>query len=194
MWARVKCSCEHLPYKRYWNKGELKNTLSKKSHTARPRPPSHHHDLYGSAVVAERAQAHAASSEDFKLRSNFGNRESRWCLQHRLSHPPTGSIYRPLFLPPHFSPCRNSPSLMPAAWPRWLLPGRLFLFFKSRFLSHTSLVDLPLDFRMLPAWHRLLRAHMLLRNLVRHIVLLHIHPADSLHFRICYRPCCDTSW
>jgi hypothetical protein len=44
----VKSSSEHLPYKRYWNEGEVKNTLSKKSHT---RPPSHHHDFYGSAVL-----------------------------------------------------------------------------------------------------------------------------------------------
>lgn len=65
---------------------------------------------------------------------------------------------------------------MPAAWPRWLLPGRLFLFFKSGFLLPTSHVDSLLDFRMFPAWHRLLRAHMLLRNLVRHIVLLRMHP------------------
>ncbi|KAF8498052.1 hypothetical protein F5888DRAFT_1944682 [Russula emetica] len=39
---------------------------------------------------------------------------------------------------------------------------------------------------MLPTWHRLLRAHMLLRSQVRHVVLFHMHPADSLHFRFCY--------
>jgi hypothetical protein len=59
----------------------------------------------------------------------------------------------------------------------------LFHFLIQVFLP-TSLVGLPFDFRMLPAWHRLLRAHMLLRSLVRHIVLSHMHPADSLHF--CY--------
>lgn len=59
----------------------------------------------------------------------------------RLSHPPTGSICLRPFLPPHFSPCRNLPSLTPAAWLRWPQPGRLFLFFlkPSFFLPHHSL-------------------------------------------------------
>ena len=58
--------------------------------------------------------------------------------------------------------------------------GKVVPFFKTGFFSPRHFVDLPLDFRMFPAWHRLLRAHMLLRSLVRHIVLLHMHPTDSL--------------
>ena len=97
------------------------------------------HDLCGSAVVAERAQAHAVSSEDFKLRSNLGNRESRWCFA-TLDFPifQLGAFAVLFFCPQHFSPCRNSPSLMPAAWPHWLLPGRLFLFFKPGFSPHVT--------------------------------------------------------
>ena len=60
--------------------------------------------------------------------------------------------------------------------------GKVVSFFlKPGFSPHvTSLIDLPLDFRTLPAWHRPLRAHMLLRNLVRRSVLLHIRLVDSL--------------
>lgn len=58
--------------------------------------------------------------------------------------------------------------------------GKVVSFFIPGFSPHVTLFDLPLDFRMLPAWHRLLRAHMLLRSPVRYIVLLHMHPTDSL--------------
>ena len=140
-------------------------------------------------------QAHPASSENLKLRSNRGNRESRWCLQTtRLSHISSGSLCHPLFLPPHFSPCRNSPSSMPAAWPRWLLPGRLFLFFKSGFFSPRHLWT---HYSILECFPRGTGCCALICYCETWFVTLSCCtciPTDSLHFRFCCCPCCDTSW
>jgi hypothetical protein len=125
----------------------------------------------------------------------LGNRESRWCLQ-TLDFPilQLGAFAILFFCPQHFSPCRNLPSLMPAAWPRWLLPGRLFLSFNPGFSPPRHLLTYHSILECFPrgtgccalichceAWFAVLS-------------LLHMHPADSLHFRFCYRPCCDTSW
>jgi hypothetical protein len=104
-------------------------------------------DFYGLWRRSRRlSQAHAASPEAFKLRSNLGK------VSGALQQPDfpifqLGAFAILFFCPQHFSPCRNSPSLMPPAWPRWLLLGRLFLFFNPGFfsprhlLTHHSIVE-----------------------------------------------------
>ena len=116
-----------------------------------------------------------------KLRPNLGIRESwrRW--QRSTCHP--SSTCNPLFLPHSSSPCIKSPSVTLAAWLRSpLLERSSHLFFLQFFPFSLSLdVDIMFDFRMLPASHQLLRVRMLLQSLVRHVVVLRMHPADLLH-------------
>ncbi|SRR5258708_25522135 len=108
--------------------GEMKNTLSKRSHTSRPCPPSHDFPTDGSRGDLTRSHPRIRNSDLTLEIGKVGGAGNT-----RLSHPPAGSICHPIFLLPLFSPCRNSPSLMPAVWPHWPLLGRLFHFFKPSF-------------------------------------------------------------
>ena len=190
LWAGVKCSSEHLSYKRYWNEGELKNTLSRKSHTTRPRPASHSNKERDGSEVAAARRGPRGLIRDFKTPNQPWKSGKSVVLAKHSTFPSSNWEHLPSsFSAPAFLSMQKFAVFNASRMAALAAAGKVVSFFYIRFFSPRHLFTHHLILECFPRGTGCCALICYCETRFAISSCLHIHLADSLH----YCPCCDTS-